>query len=108
MNVIKYCCPFQDVVGNGPQMFVCISFNTFEHLLPPNFLITTRKWRFSDAKKDVDTKNVRIRVFPTLEACVGQPPSRIGQIKLKIHLIPDAMQSALGTTSSIRGFLDTP
>uniref|UniRef100_A0A9I9DRG4 CACTA en-spm transposon protein n=1 Tax=Cucumis melo TaxID=3656 RepID=A0A9I9DRG4_CUCME len=74
---------------------------------------------FPDAKKDVDTKNVGNkgildtmhtasekasgkRVFSTPQARVIQPALGIGQIKLKIHLIPDAMQSALGTTSGIR------
>ena len=39
MNVIKYCCPFKEVVGNEPQMSVCISSKTFEHLLVPNFFM---------------------------------------------------------------------
>ncbi|KAA0025195.1 CACTA en-spm transposon protein [Cucumis melo var. makuwa] len=46
----------------------------------------------------------RKRVFPMCQARVGQTASRIGQIKFKIHLIPNAMHSVSGTVSGIRGF----
>ncbi|KAA0054221.1 CACTA en-spm transposon protein [Cucumis melo var. makuwa] len=80
---------------------------------------------FPDAKKDVDTKNVGNkgildtmhtasekasgkRVFSTPQARVIQPALGIGQIKLKIHLIPDAMQKlklkGKGRREKRRGF----
>ena len=86
---------------------------------------TTRKRGFLDAKKDVSNKNVEnkcipdathttseevsvIPFFSTPKARLGQLTSGIGQIKLKIHLFSDAMQSASEMTSGIRGFPDTP
>lgn len=39
MNVIKYCWPFQEVVGNGPHISVCINSKTLELLLALNFLV---------------------------------------------------------------------
>ena len=36
---MKYCCPFQEVVGKRPQMSVYTSSKTFLALLAPNFLM---------------------------------------------------------------------
>ncbi|KAA0039036.1 CACTA en-spm transposon protein [Cucumis melo var. makuwa] len=80
---------------------------------------TTRKRGFPDAKKDIDTKKVKSkgildamhtasrvasekRLFLTPQARVGQTALEISQIKLKIHLIFDAMQSTSGAASGIR------
>ena len=39
INVIKYCWPFHETVGNGPQIYVCISSKTSVAMLAPNLLM---------------------------------------------------------------------
>jgi len=39
MNEIKYYCPFQEGVGKGPQMSICISSKMSLALSAPNFLM---------------------------------------------------------------------
>src|SRR4051812_34442798 len=38
-KLIKYCCPFQEALGNRPQMSVCISSKSSLLLYAPVFLL---------------------------------------------------------------------